>query len=441
MEIPPQVIRTLACLEDGGFSAYVVGGCVRDALIGIEPHDWDITTSALPAQTRELFGSERVLETGLRHGTVTLLFPEGPIEITTFRSDGPYLDGRRPESVRFVASINEDLARRDFTMNALAFNPHTGLVDPFKGREDIASKLIRAVGEPDKRLQEDALRVMRALRFSAELGFGIDEELAAALHGNRGLLSRVAPERVGSELLRMLVGAYVLSPLLAYPDVLAVFIPEIAPTIGHDQKTPYHRYDIWEHITHAVAAGKADIRVRLALLLHDLGKPESFFVDEGGRGHFYGHDARGEEIARVRLKALRLSTALIEDVAVVVRCHQVALRPENVLRWLSRLGEDRLRLLIEVKRGDIAAHADDVAKRGLVAMDLIEARLDELIAQQACFSLRDLAVDGNDLKAMGIPEGKEIGDILTYLLDAVLEGDLDNTHEELLAAVSRRRRH
>jgi tRNA nucleotidyltransferase (CCA-adding enzyme) len=336
--------------------------------------------------------------------------------------------------VRFVTSIEDDLARRDFTMNAVAFNPRTGFVDPFGGRQDIDGRLIRAVGEPDKRLQEDALRIMRALRFSANLGFAIDEGLATALHENRSLLSHIAPERIGGELLRMLVGDYVLSVLLAYPDVLAVFIPEIAPTVGHDQKTPYHCYDIWEHSAHAVAAGKADARVRLALLLHDLGKPESFSIDEDGRGHFRGHDARGEKIARVRLKALRFSNALIEDVSVAVCYHQTALWPDDVLRWLSRLGEDRLRLLLEVKRGDIAAHADDVAQRGFAYMNLIEKRLDELIAQQACFSLRDLAVNGDDLKAMGIPEGKEIGAILAYLLDAVLDDELDNTRDELLAA-------
>jgi tRNA nucleotidyltransferase (CCA-adding enzyme) len=438
MEIPPQVERTLARLEGGGFAAYAVGGCVRDALMGVRPHDWDIATSALPAQTGELFVDGRVLETGLRHGTVTLLFPEGPIDVTTFRSDGIYLDGRHPSSVRFVASIEEDLARRDFTMNALAFNPHTGFVDLFGGRQDIKDKVIRAVGDPDRRLQEDALRIMRALRFSACLGFRIEKGLAASLHENRALLSRVAPERISDELLRMLVGEYVLLVLLAYPDVLAVFIPEIAETVGHDQQTPYHCYDIWEHTAHAVAAGKADACVRLALLFHDLGKPESFFVDETGRGHFYGHDVRGEEIVRARLRALRFGNDVVKTISVAVRNHQARVRPENVLRWLSRLGEDRLRLLIDVKQGDIAAHADDVSKRGLADLARVKKRLNELIVQQACFSLRDLAVDGDDLKAMGIPEGKEIGDILTYLLEAVLESELDNSREELLAAVSQR---
>jgi tRNA nucleotidyltransferase (CCA-adding enzyme) len=434
MEIPPQVASTLERLEDAGFSAYVVGGCVRDALMGSEPHDWDIATSALPKQVKEVFADKRVLETGLRHGTVTLLLKGQPLEITTFRSDGVYLDGRHPKSVRFVASIEQDLARRDFTMNALAFNPRTGLIDPFGGRRDIAKRVIRAVGTPSERLQEDALRIMRALRFSARLGFSLEEELAASLHENKALLARIAPERIHSELLLMLTGAHVLEVLLAYPSVLAVPIPEIAETVGYDQRTPYHRYDIWEHTAHAVASGSAEPLVRLALLFHDLGKPDSFFTDENGRGHFYGHDARGERIARARLTALRFPEAVIADVAIIIRYHQVRFGPEDMLRWLSRLGEDRLRLLLAVKRGDTAAHADTVVERGLARLDACEARLDELIEQQACFSLRDLAVDGDDLKGIGFEQGKEIGECLAYLLDAVIEGELPNAREELLSA-------
>jgi tRNA nucleotidyltransferase (CCA-adding enzyme) len=455
MHIPPHVIRILNRLEAGGFEAYVVGGCVRDALRGAVPHDWDIASAATPEQVAALFaegvcsasgldgaqsvrGADdvRVLATGVRHGTLTLLVPEGPVEVTTFRSDGDYPDGRHPAQVRFLSAIQDDLARRDFTMNAVAFRQKSGFVDPFGGRADIAAGLIRAVGDPSERLREDALRIMRALRFSATLGFRIDDGLAASLRANRALLARMAPERISAELVRMLVGPGVLDVLLAYPDVLAVPIPEITATVGHDQKTPYHRYDIWEHTARAVAAAKPDALVRLALLMHDMGKPESFFVGEDGRGHFYGHDARGERIARARLKALRFDSATIEDVARLVRSHQGALRPETVLRWLNRLDERLLRLLIEVKRGDIAAHSEDVAAKGLAQMDRVEARLDELIEQRACFSLRDLAVNGDDLKSLGFEQGRELGRVLDVLLDAVIEGQLDNSREELLAAAA-----
>jgi tRNA nucleotidyltransferase (CCA-adding enzyme) len=423
-------------LENEGFPAYVVGGCVRDTLMGIAPHDWDVACAALPAQVAKLFSDARIVETGLRHGTLTIIFPEGSVEVTTFRSDGEYLDGRHPERVRFVATIEEDLARRDFTMNALAFNERAGFIDPFKGRQDIADRVVRAVGDPDQRLQEDALRIMRALRFAAVLGFAIDEGLARSIHENRLLLTRIASERIANELLKMLVGSYILAVLLAYPDVFAVFLPEITATVGHDQKSLYHRYDIWEHTARAVAAAKPDPLIRLALLMHDLGKPDSFFVGADGRGHFYGHDERGEEIARVRLKALRFSNEMLDQVATAVRDHQKPLAPDTMLRWLNRLGERRLRMLIEVKRGDLAAHADNVVAPGLARLALCEDRLNELIEEQACFRRRDLAINGNDLKAQGFKEGKEIGRILALLLDAVIEGSVENTPDALLAALN-----
>ncbi|MDR0347381.1 MAG: HD domain-containing protein [Coriobacteriales bacterium] len=424
-------------LEARGFPAYVVGGCIRDSLMGIPPRDWDVASAALPEEVASIFADRRVIETGKRHGTLTVFFSKGPVEVTTFRCDGEYLDGRRPETVRFINSLENDLARRDFTMNAIAFRRKDGIVDSFGGCRDIAAKVLRSVGEPDIRLAEDALRIMRALRFSATLGFDIDESLAASLHANGRLLTRIAPERITIELLRMLGGAHVLPVLLAYPDVLAVVVPEIAATVGHDQKNRYHRYDVWEHTAHAVAAARPDPLVRLALLMHDLGKPDSFSTDAEGRGHFYGHDRRGAEIARRRLTKLRLSKKTVDCVACLVREHQKPLAPEGVLKWLNYLGEERLRLLIDMKRGDIAAHADDVVEGGLANLDRCEERLDELIAQQACFSLRDLAVDGNDIKELGLPKGRRVGEMLDALLAAVLEGEVANERAELLARARR----
>jgi tRNA nucleotidyltransferase (CCA-adding enzyme) len=434
VQTPAPIAAILRRLEEAGYAAYVVGGCVRDTLMGQEPHDWDIATAATPEQVKQVFADARILETGLQHGTLTLLLPGCCAEVTTFRADGTYLDGRRPQSVCYLTSIEQDLARRDFTMNALAYSENSGFVDPFGGRSDIAAKLVRSVGNPDERLHEDALRIMRALRFSSTLGFRIDEELSTSLHINAGLLARIAPERLCDELLKLLAGSHVLAVLLAYPDVLAVPIPEISPTVGHDQRTPYHRLDIWEHTAHAVAASRADAPVRLTLLMHDLGKPETFFIDDNGQGHFYGHDKRGAEIARDRLQALRMSSRYIDAVSQAVRYHQLGLRPENLQKWLSRLGEDMVRLLIEVKRGDLAAHTETVASKGLTHMDACERRLDELIAEQACFKLSDLAVNGTDLVGIGIAQGPEIGRILTYLLESVCEGELENTRPTLLAA-------
>jgi tRNA nucleotidyltransferase (CCA-adding enzyme) len=432
MEMPPYVAQTITRLEEAGFSAYVVGGCVRDTLRGVTPHDWDIATAAHPMHVHQVFAEEKLYDIGLQHGTVAVGSPEGLVEITTFRRDGAYLDNRRPAHVGFIDSLEEDLARRDFTMNAIAYNPHRGYVDPYGGCEAIAGREITSVGNPDKRLAEDALRIMRALRFSAVLGFAIDPRLSASLHANKDLLRNIAPERISRELLRMLVGENVLPVLLEYPDVLAVFIPEIGPTIGLDQKSVYHVHDVWTHIAHAVAAGKPDTTVRLALLFHDLGKPETFFLDEEGRGHFYGHDKAGEQIVRKRLKTLKFDTATTELVAQAVSYHQIKFAPENMRRQLSRFGEPMVRLLIEVKRGDLAAHAPHIANDRHAKMLACEAKVDELITQEACFSLKDLALNGDDLKELGVPQGAEIGRILDFLLNAVVEDEVANTREALL---------
>jgi tRNA nucleotidyltransferase (CCA-adding enzyme) len=429
--LPPHISTILSRLEDRGFAAYLVGGCIRDSLRGITPHDWDIATSAQPDEVRTVFAGEKFYDIGLAHGTIALSTVEGIVELTTFRTEGDYKDRRHPSEVNFVDTIEEDLARRDFTMNALAYNPSRGYIDPFNGRFAIQEEIISAVGDPDTRLEEDALRIMRALRFSATLGFTIDPALAESLHKNRELLRAIAVERVIRELLQLLCGNAALPVLLAYPDVLSVVLPEIHDTIGHDQRSPYHCFDIWEHTARSIAESKNDPLVRLTLLLHDLGKPATFFTDEQGRGHFYGHDKVGEQIARDRLKALRFDTKTIDQVALAIRYHQVAFKPETMRKWLSRLGEPLVRLLIEVKRGDIAAHVPSVVSSSLASLDVAEKTVDELIAQEACFSLKDLALDGKDLKALGIEEGPKIGRVLNALLDAVVEDELDNTPEAL----------
>jgi tRNA nucleotidyltransferase (CCA-adding enzyme) len=432
--LPRLVEQVLLRLEAAGFDAYVVGGCVRDHLLRRLPQDWDVASSATPAQARELFSDLQVIGTGEKHGTLRLLGGGEFLELTSFRSDGSYSDQRRPDQVSFVSTIQQDLARRDFTANAIAYHPQRGFIDPFNGRGDIQARLLRAVGQPEERLGEDALRIMRALRFAAVLGFNIDARLDAGLHQQRALLKQVSAERLSTELSRMLVGEHILPVLLEYPDVLAELIPEIGAAVGFEQHTPYHCFDVWTHTAHAVAAAAPDARVRLTLLLHDLGKPGTFFIGEDGRGHFYGHDKLGQSIACQRLKALRFDRATVGAVAEAIHYHQVGLRPENMLRWLSRLGEPAIRLLLDVKRGDMAAHAPGIAAESIQWLDACQQALDDLIASRACFKRTDLAVNGDDLKGIGIRDGKEIGRLLQQLLDAVVNDGLENSRDALLAA-------
>jgi len=434
MHIPPDVIRAVGKLEERGHQAYLVGGSLRDLIVGVPANDWDIACSALPEMVREVFGGHRVIDTGIRHGTLQVKLEENLVEITSFRSDGEYLDHRHPVKVTYVTTIEEDLARRDFTMNAIAFNPKTGFIDPYGGESDIKARTIRSVGSPGVRLGEDALRIMRALRLSSSLGFKIETSLSDSLHASRYLLKSIAVERVSEELLKMLVGDNILPVLLAYPDVLSVVIPEIEPTIGFDQKSRFHQYDVWEHTARAVEAAIQKPVVRLTLLMHDLGKPACFLVDGEGEGHFYGHDKRGEELAQYRLRELRFDNVTIYTVSQLIRYHQLRLKPENVKKWLARLGEEFLRLLIEVRRGDILAHCDSIKEEALSDLFASEARLDEIIEKGDCVRLSDLAVSGDDLLEIGFEEGKLIGETLLYLLGAVIKEELENNKEVLLAA-------
>jgi len=437
MLIPPTIIGVIEKLEERGHQVYLVGGSLRDLIIGVPVNDWDIACSATPDRVRECFKDHRVIDVGVQHGTLQVILEEGSVEITSFRSDGEYLDHRHPAAIEYVATIEEDLARRDFTMNAIAFNPRFGFIDPFGGRSDIEARLIRSVGNPDVRLQEDALRIMRALRFSSHLSFEIDGALSESLHKNRALLQKIAAERVSAELMKMLVCDNILSVLVAYSDVLSVIIPEIKATVGFDQKSRYHQYDIWEHTARAIQSAKQDPVVRLTLLMHDLGKPDCFFVDGAGEGHFYGHDARGEELAKHRMRELRFDTATIHRVSQLIRYHQVRLRTENVRKWLARLGEELLRLLIEVKKGDIAAHCSSIQEHALRDLCASELRLNEMLAQGECVSLSQLAVNGDDLLDRGFEEGTLIGEILRYLLESVVEEKLKNNKAELLEAAAR----
>ena len=430
-DFPPQVHTLLSRLEGAGHSAYLVGGCVRDLLMGRQPEDWDAATSARPEEVMALF-APGASPTGLKHGTVTVCLEGQRFEVTTFRRDGDYLDSRHPDHVEFTASLEEDLSRRDFTVNAMAMDRRGKLSDPFGGREDLEQGVLRCVGIPDKRLGEDALRIMRCLRFSATLGLAIDGPTAEALHRRRADLGEIAVERITAELTKLICGPFAGEVLLAYADVLGVVLPEILPAIGFDQRNPHHCYDVWEHSVRSMAAAPADAVVRYTLLLHDLGKPGTFSLDAQGVGHFYHHGRASAEIARRVCQRLRLDRRTSEEIELLVRWHdvEIPLTEKGLRRQLRRFGEENLRRLLQIKRGDnLAQHPAYLGRQGHITQ--LEQLLDIVLREDQCFSLKQLAVKGNDLIALGL-SGREIGEALDALLDQVVEGRLPNQRELLL---------
>ena len=434
IQIPDPVEEILNTLEAAGHRAWCVGGCVRDSLLGRPPRDWDVTTAALPEETMALFAA-RAVPTGLRHGTVTVKTALGGVEVTTLRRDGAYRDHRRPESVTFTGSLEEDLRRRDFTVNTFAADRTGRVLDPLNGRADLEAGVLRCVGDPDRRFTEDALRILRGLRFAAQLGFRIEPETAAAIRRNRELLGDIAPERIWTELKKLLTGDRAAEVLRAYPEVAGVFWPELLPMVGFDQRNRHHCYDVWEHTLHALAAVRPETELRLTLLLHDIGKPNCFTADEKGQGHFYGHPAESARLAGEMLSRLRADSATRETVIRLVAWHDKNVpRPRpGVAHALAALGEQDLRRLLAVKRADNLAQAPDYRfMQGEI--DKAEAILDQLLAEGACVSLRQLAVNGRDLLAMGL-SGPAVGQTLRELLNAVLDGALPNERQTLLAAV------
>lgn len=437
MNIPGHVTALLVWLEKNGHSAWCVGGCVRDGLLGREPADWDVATTARPEETMAVFGG-CALPTGLQHGTVTVLTPEGRIEVTTCRSDGLYRDCRHPDSVRFSGSIAEDLSRRDFTINAMALNRSGAVIDLFSGRQDLEEGVLRCVGEPDRRFQEDALRILRGLRFAARLGFAVEEGTAASMRRNCPLLRRIAAERIREELTGLLCGREAGRVLREFPEVVDIVLPELTPMMGFDQQNRHHCYDVWEHTLHAVDAAPQDAVLRWAALLHDCGKPRCFTVDAAGSGHFYGHPAASREIAAEILRRLRFDNAGRDAILTLVEWHDrpIALTDKGVRRGLRRLGEERLRQLIALKRADNLGQAPEFWDRQQ-ELDKGEEILNRLIAEETCFSLRQLAVNGRDMMGLGL-RGAQIGRTLEFLLEQVVDGALPNIREPLLSAACRR---
>ena len=431
--LPEGVKAILTRLEDAGYEAWCVGGAVRDLLLGREPGDWDVTTNALPETVMTLF-APHALPTGLQHGTVTVGGGNG-VEVTTYRRDGAYLDNRHPDHVEFTGSLEEDLSRRDFTVNAMALDLRGRLMDPFGGREDLAAGVLRAVGEPEERFQEDALRIMRGLRFASRLGFAIEEKTNGAIRRCAPLLRHIAPERLYVELTGLLCGERVAEVLLAYPDVLGVFLPEILPCVGFDQHSRYHCYDVWEHTVRAAEAVRPQPVLRYAMLFHDLGKPDTFSLGEDGRGHFYGHWRSSVEKAAAVMDRLRFDHQSRRTILTLVERHdcELPLSERSVRRNLARYGEETLRLLLEVKRADNLAQAPAYRDRQR-QIDQWEMLLNLVLASGECFSLRQLAVKGTDLTALGL-SGPAVGQTLRELLDRVIDEKLPNDRALLLTYV------
>lgn len=432
--MPEPVKQALDTLHEAGFEAYLVGGCVRDTLLGLSPHDWDVTTSALPEETAELFSAWPLSRQGEKHGTITVLFPGLPLEITTFRVDGQYTDHRHPESVHFSRSLRQDLARRDFTVNALAWDG--GLVDFFGGEHDLSLRRIRCVGTPQRRFEEDSLRILRALRFASVLSFSLEEATSAAVLQCRRMLSGIAAERIASEFLRLLCGKDAVRVLREYRPVFEVFLPEIAPMAGLDQRSPYHQYDVWEHTLHALAYAGADPELRLAVLLHDIGKPQCRSIDRTGRGHFRGHQEAGAAVAEQVCRRLRLNRSMTANVTALVRFHDISVvcGEANVRRWLNRLGLPLYRKLLELNRADTLAHAAPAFRR-LPILDQAEADLGRILQEGQCWTLGQLAVGGSDLT--GLACGPALGNLLRRLLDAVIDGSCPNERGALLELAAR----
>lgn len=436
-KIPEYVKSVQTHLLNAGYTPYLVGGCVRDLLRGAEPTDYDMTSDALPEEIISLFG-EASRPTGLRHGTVTVISEGHPIEITTMRRDGAYRDNRHPEAVAFTKNIEEDLARRDFTVNAIALSADGEIVDPFGGQTDLEEKLLRCVGDAETRFKEDALRMLRLLRFAAVLGFSVDTDTAAAARECRGLMQTVAHERVYTELNKLLCGEYAQQVLLAYPGILGAVLPEILPCVGFDQKNHHHCFDVWEHTCRAVGAVPPKRELRWTMLFHDLGKPDCFTVGDDGEGHYYGHTAISAEIAEGIMERLHFEKSLREQVRAQLRCFDDLFPPERaaIHKEMAKYGRAVVGNLLLTKRADNAAKAPDGLARAQAPWLAAQSIYDTLLAEGACCAVQELAVSGEHMISLGF-SGKSVGAVLDKLLEEVAAEKLPNTYDDLIQRAQR----
>lgn len=433
MDMPKNVDTAINLLQSAGFEAYAVGGCVRDSLLGKTPNDWDITTSAKPEDMKSVFADFHCIDTGIKHGTVTVVIDGEPLEITTFRLDGEYEDNRHPKSVTFTSNLGADLGRRDFTVNAMAYSKKTGTVDLFGGQNDLKNKIIRCVGDPDRRFNEDALRILRALRFASALDFEIEEKTAQSLLKNRALLGNISEERIAKELLKLVCGKGAKRILTDFAPVLFEILPELQPMYKNSHDNPHHCYDIYEHTLIAVESIDPEPTLRFAMLLHDCGKPAVKKFDENGVAHFYGHQRISAEISAQILARLKVSNKFRDEILFLVSNHdrwELYENTEKMPRYLSKFGLDGVLKLLKVMRADVLAQSPEYRYR-LDQIADAEEIAKNLAAQKPCLSLRELKINGRTLMDIGIPQGRKLGAVLAQLLDEVIDGVTKNTQEAL----------
>ena len=433
MDMPKNVDIAINLLQSAGFEAYAVGGCVRDSLLGKTPNDWDITTSAKPEDMKSVFVNFHCIDTGIKHGTVTVVIDGEPLEITTFRLDGEYEDNRHPKSVTFTSDLGADLGRRDFTVNAMVYSKKTGTVDLFGGQNDLKNKIIRCVGDPDRRFNEDALRILRALRFASALDFEIEEKTAQSLLKNRALLGNISEERIAKELLKLVCGKGAKRILTDFAPVLFEILPELQPMYKNSHDNPHHCYDIYEHTLIAVESIDPEPTLRFAMLLHDCGKPAVKKFDENGVAHFYGHQRISAEISAQILARLKVSNKFRDEILFLVSNHdrwELYENTEKMPRYLSKFGLDGVLNLLKVMRADVLAQSPKYRYR-LDQIADAEETAKNLAAQKPCLSLSELQINGRTLMDIGIPQGRKLGAVLAQLLDEVIDGVTKNTQEAL----------
>ena len=437
IQLPDKVHRIIDTLEMAGYEAYAVGGCVRDSILGRKPDDWDITTSAKPEEIKRLFS--RTIDTGIRHGTVTVLLSGQCFEVTTYRIDGEYEDSRHPNEVTFTASLSEDLRRRDFTINAMAYNDRSGLVDVYGGISDMENQVIRCVGNAGERFGEDALRMLRAVRFSGQLGYRIEESTREAIKKLAPNLQKISAERIQAELIKLVVSPHPDYLRTAYETgITAQILPEFDLCMETPQRHKHHCYDVGEHILHSMLLVEPDKVLRLGMLFHDIGKPQTLTVDADGTTHYKRHPYEGEKITRKVMRRLKFDNDTTDKVTKLVLYHDYDIAPTEagVRRAMNRMGEDIFSMIFTVRRADIGAQSDYMREEKLAKVAYIEKLYQNILSRKDAVTLKDLAISGRDLLAEGMPAGRQIGETLAALLEKVLD-DPDLNRREILLKLSK----
>lgn len=436
MILPKNVNNIIDTLYSNGYEAFVVGGCVRDSILGKNPNDFDVTTNAKPLKVKEIFEEVgyKVIDTGLQHGTVTIVIEKENFEVTTYRIEGEYLDNRRPSEVFFTNELKEDLKRRDFTINALAYNNKFGTIDYFSGKEDLQNKIIRAIGEKEKRFEEDGLRMLRAVRFEAQLGFEIEKETLKAIKVNSILLKNISAERIRDEFIKILISSSPSKGIrrLLDLDLLQYIIPELLETVNFDQRSRYHDKDVFNHTMMVLDNVENNLEIRLAALLHDIAKPKTFTMDKKG-GHFYFHEVEGEKMAKDILKKLRFDNSSIEKVSLLIRNHMrvPGIKSKAKLKkYIVDIGEDNLNTLFNLMRADRISSHPTYAK--YEDIDEVNRACNSILERNEPMRIKDLKINGNDLIEIGVEKGKKVGEILNLLLQDVLENPKLNEREYLM---------